>query len=127
VIRQKGLKSGPESLVLMGEIFWKEEPSDEAVLAMGTQHGEWAVGLDEILRWFKEAGTHLIEMIIASTENWDRYECPKWRIFDSWMRENPEDPEFNQIADFARKNQQNYLKFERPLCDWGVFVLRLEG
>jgi hypothetical protein len=26
LIRQKGLKSGPESLVLMGEIFQKEKP-----------------------------------------------------------------------------------------------------
>jgi SAM-dependent methyltransferase len=125
LIRQKGLKSSPESLVLMGEIFWKEKPDKEALKGMGVKHGEWAEGLGEILDWFNEAGAHLVEMVIASDEDWDRYEGLTWRAFDRWMRENPDDPEFDQLVDFARDCQRNYLIYERPLCDWGVFVLRL--
>ncbi len=126
LIRQKGLKSSPESLVLMGELFWKEIPSDEAIQAMGTKRGEWAEGLGQILEWFNQAGAQVIEMIIASKENWDRYEAPKWRAFDRWKRHNRDDPEFDALVEFAKKSQSDYLNYERPLCDWGVFVLRLE-
>jgi len=111
----------------MGEIFWAKEPTDEAIQAMGTQRGEWAEGLDEILSWFEDAGARLVEMIIASKEDRDRYEGLTWRTFDRWMREHPDDPEFDQIAAFAQDCQHNYLKSERRLCDWGIFVLRLTG
>lgn len=127
LIRQKGLKSGPESLILMGELFWKEPPSDEAIQAMGARRGEWAEGLVEILAWFNQSGAQLVEMLIASDENWDRYEAPKWRAFDRWLRQHPDDPEAEALATFAQKSQSDYLKYERPLCDWGVFVLRFNA
>lgn len=124
LIRQKGLKSGPESLVLMGEILWKENPPDEAIQALGAQ-GEWAAGLGEILEWFNQAGARLVEMVIAPTASWDRYEALKWRTFDRWLQHNPDHPERDELAAFAAKSQSDYLRYERPYCDWGVFVLRL--
>ena len=126
LIRQKGLKRSPQSLVLMGELFWKGNPSDDELRAMGSRRGEWAEGLGELLAWFNEAGAQLVEMIIASDENWDRYECPKWRTFDRWLLKTHDDPEYETLAKFARESQAAYLKYERPLCDWGVFVLRLD-
>jgi SAM-dependent methyltransferase len=48
LIKGKGLKFSPDSLILMGEIFWREEPSDGALSGMGVQRGEWAVGLEQI-------------------------------------------------------------------------------
>jgi SAM-dependent methyltransferase len=127
LIRKKGLKSSPESLVLMGEIFWKGKPSDQAIQTMGTRRGEWAEGLGQILSWFDDAGANLVEMVIASAEDWDRYEGLKWRTFDRWMLQNPDDQEFDALVAYAKKSQSVYLNYERPLCDWGVFVLRLEG
>jgi SAM-dependent methyltransferase len=125
LIRQMGLKRSPVGLVLMGEIFWKENPPDEAIRALGAR-GEWAAGLGEILEWFNQAGAQLVEMIIASTEDWDRYEAPKWLTFDRWKRQNLDDPELDVLVEYANKSQVNYLKYERPYCDWGVFVLRIE-
>jgi hypothetical protein len=110
----------------MGEIFWKEKPPVEAVQGMGTRRGEWAEGWGELLEWFQDAGAQLVEMIIASTENWDRYEAPKWRTFDRWKQQNPDDPELDALVAFAKKSQSDYLNYERQFCDWGVFVLRLE-
>ena len=92
---------------------------------MGTRRGQWAEALGQILGWFEDAGARLVEMIIASTENWDRYEAPKWRTFDRWAKQNQHDPELDALIAFARKSQSDYLNYERPLCGWGVFVLRL--
>ena len=126
LIKQKGLKLNAESLILMGEIFWREEPSEEALAAMGTQRGEWAIGLEEIVEILEDAGTHPVEMLLATDTDWDRYESMHWWAYERWMRENADDPEFDEVMAFARESRLNYFRYERPLCDWGVFVLRLK-
>jgi hypothetical protein len=93
---------------------------------MGTQRGEWAVGLDEITAIFEDSGTHLVEMVLATDTDWDRYESKHWWAYERWMRENADDPEFDKVLAFARNSRQNYFRYERPLCDWGVFILRLK-
>ena len=124
LLRSKGLKAGSDSLILMGEVFWREEPSDEALTAIGVQRGEWAVGLEQILEIFEESETRLVEMIISTNTDWDRYESKHWWVFDRWIRENPDDPEYDQVVAFAKKTRLDYFRYIRPLCDWGVFVLR---
>ena len=125
LIKGKGLKSGPDRLILMGEIFWREEPSQDALEGMGVQPGEWAVGLDGIVDLFEAAGTRVVEMVLATDTDWDRYESKHWWAFDDWMRDNPNDPEIETFKAFAQKSRQDYFRYERPLCDWGVFVLKV--
>jgi len=126
LIKQKGLKLNSESLILMGEIFWREEPSDDSLAGMGVQRGEWAVGLEGILEIFDDAGAHLVEMVLATDTDWDRYQSKHWWAFERWMRENAADPEFDELVFFAQKSRLDYFRYERSLCDWGVFVLRLK-
>ena len=40
LIRQKGLKRRSESLALMGDVYWKDTPLEDAIQAMGTKRGE---------------------------------------------------------------------------------------
>jgi hypothetical protein len=44
-----GLKNSPDSLMWMGEVFWKENPSDEALKALDTRRGQSAKGLGQLL------------------------------------------------------------------------------
>jgi SAM-dependent methyltransferase len=125
--RSKGLKNSPDSLILMGEIFWREEPPQEALDAMGVERREWAVGLEGITKVFEDAGTKLVEMTLATDTEWDRYQSMHWWAFDQWFRDNPEDPELEFLTNFAVKSRLDYYRYERPLCDWGVFVLKLDG
>jgi SAM-dependent methyltransferase len=125
LIKSKGLKKNPDSLILMGEVFWRANPPQEALDGLGVQPDEWAVGLGGITRMFDESGTRVLEMVLATDYDWDRYESMHWWAFDEWMRNNPEDPEMESLVEFAEKSRRDYFKFERPLLDWGVFVLRL--
>jgi SAM-dependent methyltransferase len=127
LVKGKGLKHHPDSLILMGEIFWRTEPSPEVLENAGVKPGEWAVGLDGITKVFEESGTRLVEMVLATETDWDRYQSKHWWAFDEWMRANPDDPEIETLAAFAEKSRQDYFRIERPLCDWGVFVLKLAG
>jgi SAM-dependent methyltransferase len=125
LIKSKGLKRSPDSLILMGEIFWREEPPAEALAGMGVQPGEWAVGLEGILAMFEESGTHLVEMVLATDTEWDRYESKHWWAVERWLRENADDPDCEDLIAFANQSRLAYFRYERPLCDWGVFVLRM--
>ena len=127
LIKQKGIKHNPKSLVLMGEIFWRQEPPVEALDAMGVKPGEWAVGLGGILSVFESSGTRLVEMLLATDTDWDSYQSKHWWAFDQWCLENPDDPELETLAAYAEKSRLDYFRYERPLCHWGVFVLRLDG
>lgn len=127
LVKGKGLKRSPDSLILMGEIFWRDEPSAKALESMGVQPGEWAVGLEGIFETFKQAGTQVVEMVLATDTDWDRYESMHWWAFERWMRANPDHPELDQLAAIHQKSRLDYFRYERPLCDWGVFVLRLVG
>ena len=124
LVKTKGLKTIPDTLILMGEVFWREEPSDEALTAIGVQREEWAVGLEQLVEIFEDLDTQLVEMVIATDTEWDRYESMHWWTYDRWRRENQDDPEFDQIEAFVRESRQTYFRYVRPLCDWGVFVLR---
>jgi SAM-dependent methyltransferase len=126
LLKRQGLKPGPDSLILMGEVFWRAEPSAEALAAMGVQPGEWAVGLEGVLEMFEASGTCLVEMSLATDTEWDRYESKHWWVVERWMRENAHDPEYDQLVAFARKSRLDYFRYVRPLCDWGVFVLRVK-
>jgi len=126
LIKQKGLKHSRDSLILMGEIFWRKEPTNEALAGMGVQRGEWAVGLEGILKIFEDSGTHLVEMVLATDTDWDRYQSKHWWAFERWMRENADDPQYEELVAFAQKSRLDYFRYERPLCGWGVFVLRLK-
>ena len=124
LVKTKGLKASSDTLILMGEVFWRKEPSEEALTAIGVQRGEWAVGLEQLVEIFEDSDTHLVEMVIATDTEWDRYESMHWWTFESWMQENQDDPEFDQIVDFVKESRLNYFRYVRPLCDWGVFVLK---
>ena len=93
---------------------------------MGTQRGEWAVGLEELSNWFEESGTYLVEMVLATDTDWDRYESMHWWTLERWMRENADNPIVEDLKTWMDNNRRNYFRYERPLCDWGVFVLRLK-
>ena len=64
-------------------------------------------------------------MVLATDTEWDHYESMHWWAVDEWQRENPNDPELDSLLEFVEKSRQHYFRYERPLCDWGVFVLRL--
>jgi SAM-dependent methyltransferase len=126
-LMKKALKEEPESLLLVGDVFWKDAPSDEALEALGINQGDWAVGLDGMLERFEQAGTFLLEMVLASPGDWDRYEAKHWMTFDRWIRANPDDPDADELLQWILDMRLDYLRVMRPYCGWGVFVLRSEG
>ncbi len=125
-IMKKALKDDDDALLLVGEPFWWEEPSEEALEAEGAQREDFAVGLDGILARFEASDVHLLEMVIAAADGWDRYSAKHWMTLDRWLRENPDDVDAEEVRQKLMDERRGYLRHTRRSFGWGVFVLRAE-
>jgi len=46
---------------------------------------------------------------------------------DTWLRNNPEDPDAKELREHIEENRQTYLEYGRKYFGWGVFVFREQG
>ncbi len=112
-----------DGVLLVGEPFWNTPPTPEEAAALGVEVDSFAT-FSGTLERFEQAGLELVEMTIASLESWDRYEAPQWRAVYRHLRENPNDPDADELKAWIDKNRRTYFNYGRRLMGWGVFVLR---
>jgi SAM-dependent methyltransferase len=117
---------GPESLLLVGEPFWNDEPPEAAVVPLSSTPGMY-VSLAETLERFESEGLELIEMLLADLDGWDRYEASQWKSVSDWLRAHPDDPEAAELRAWSEANRKRYLEYGRRYLGWGVFMLRAAG
>ena len=122
----KTVVRGPDSLLLVGEPFWIDEPPEAAVVPLSMAPGMF-VSLDETLERFQSEGLELIEMVLADLDGWDRYEASQWKAVSDWLRAHPDDPEAAALREWSDANRKLYLEYGRRYLGWGVFVLRAAG
>ncbi len=113
----------PGGLLLVGEPYWNESPSELACQALGFSKDDYT-SLDGMLTRFESAGLQLVEMVLANHDGWDRYEAPQWMAIDDFLRANPNDPDAPALSEWNNNNRRTYLQYGRRYFGWGVFVLR---
>jgi SAM-dependent methyltransferase len=106
--------------VLVGEPFWHDEPPAEAVAAEDDAFTSLVGMLDQI----QSAGAELVELVAASTDDWDRFEAAQWNALTDWLAEHPGDERAHQIRAFREHARRRYLAHRRRSLGWAVFVLR---
>jgi SAM-dependent methyltransferase len=116
----------PAGLMLIGEPYWIDPPSEDAYEALGVRKDDY-VSLDATLNRFESAGLRLVEMILANHDSWDRYEASRWMAVDDFLCSNPNDLDASALIEWIGKNRHAYLKYGRRYLGWGVFVLRLSN
>ena len=108
----------PGGHVVVGEPYWRQWP-----LPRGTDD-QGFVALRETVARFESAGLSLTGMIASSEDDWDRYESLHWRALEEWLAENPRAPDAPEIRDRHERARDDYLRFERELLGWAIFVAR---
>jgi hypothetical protein len=63
-------------------------------------------------------------MVIASADDWDRYEAGMWPNIVAWLDANPDDPVAEEVRQSWKHHQRAYLAAARRCLGWGVFVVR---
>ena len=111
-------------LVLVGEPYWVDAlPPDLSV--SGVEHASEYASLTGTLDRIESAGFELVEMVLASSDDWDRYVAAQWMTVADWLVANPDDPDVAEIRQWIRDGQRSYLAADRRYFGWGVFVMRV--
>ncbi len=116
--------SDENSLLLIGEPFWHEDPPIEAYQSLTDGDQDLFVTLPKTLDRFEQAGFELIEMVLADHQGWDRYEAMEWKAVFDWLLENPDDRDVPELRQWITDKRRTYLTYGRRYFGWGVFVLR---
>lgn len=67
----------PGGLLLVGEPYWIDPPSSEAIAALGVGEEDYTSLIGTLDR-FESAGCELVEMVLADGDTWDRYVAAQW-------------------------------------------------
>jgi SAM-dependent methyltransferase len=108
----------PNGALVVGEPYWRRWPLPE-----GIDHDDF-VPLAETVARFAGAGLTPETMIVSSEDDWDRYETLHWRAVQDWLASNPDDPDAPRIRDMHERARSDYLRWERDLVGWAIFVGR---
>ena len=112
----------PGAWLLVGEVFWVQEPPPAVREAQESAQtfADLAGTLDRI----ESAGLELVEMLLASTDDWDRYQAHRWLTVSDWLAAHSEDADAADIRAMSDGWRRSYLTDLRRCMGWGVFVLR---
>jgi SAM-dependent methyltransferase len=113
-----------DSLLLVGEPYWVDDPPQAAYDAMGDGERNMFATLPGTLERIEQEGFELIEMVLANGDGWDRYAAPQWRAVSDWLRANPDDAQAATIRKMHEQSRRDHLAYTRRYLGWGVFVLR---
>ena len=67
----------------------------------------------------------LVTLIASSEDDWDTYESLHWRALETWLAEHPRDPDTIAIRERHEAQREAYLRHERALFGWAIFVGRV--
>ena len=114
----------PDGWLLVGEPYWIETPP--AHIRDAREVDQDFVDLVGTLNRVDSAGWDLVEMVLASPNDWDRYAASQWLNVSEWLAANPDDPEATEVRELRDVARRTYLADKRRFFGWGVFVLRAQ-
>jgi SAM-dependent methyltransferase len=104
--------------VVVGEPFWQSWPLPDDVEDLGY------VSLHETVARIQARGLALVTLIASSSDDWDTYESLHWRALEEWLEANPVAPDAPTIRERYEHDRDEYLRHQRDLLGWAIFVAR---
>jgi SAM-dependent methyltransferase len=111
----------PGGLVVVGEPFWLRDPSPDYLDAAGLSRTSFGTHQRNV-----EAGIHLglgyMHSIVASHDDWDRYEGYLSNAAERYARENADDPDVPELMTRIREARDSYLRWGRDELGWAIYL-----
>ena len=114
----------PGGIILIGEPYWRQPPPTEEVAkgCLASSISDFLM-LPGLLASFRQLGYHVVEMVLADQDGWDRYEAAKWLTMRRWLEANPDDELAEVVRAQLTSEPERYAAFTREYLGWGVFAL----
>ncbi len=114
----------PGGMMLIGEPYWRLDPPDqETVEACHAAEKDHFRSLPALVARFGELGWDVVEMVLSSQDDWDRYAAAHWLNIRRWLDANPGDPLAPQLRAELDTDPVRHVRYEREYLGWGVFAL----
>lgn len=113
----------PDGLYVMGDAYWTETPPEEAYIAWNKQPGAQVTQVETLDR-IESAGMDLVEMVLSTPDEWDRFEAAQWMAVHDYLRAHPDDETARAAYAWKAEQRRAYLQYARRYFNWGIFVLR---
>ena len=119
---EQSLRGG--GVLLIGEPYWIKDPSDDETLrGCGAASRDDYRSLPSLVRHFGELGWDLVEMVLANSDDWDRYAAAQWLSVRRFLDEQPGDDLVAQMRAELDDAPWRHVTYQREYLGWGVFAL----
>ena len=112
----------PGGKIAVGEPYWNKLPAPKEYLKRLEGHPFYSE--HEMLELARSEGYDFEYIVRTSLDDWDRYETGNWHGLHKWLGENPGHPDRQQVIDWLRKNQEEYLRWGREYLGWAIYLMR---
>ena len=109
--------------VMVGEPFWRKAPPQAYLRRekiskklFSTHKGNVTIG--------ESIGLEPIYTIVSSESDWDKYEGLHWYAAREYANSHPEDPDVKDLLARDAKARETYLKYERDILGWAVYLFQ---
>lgn len=113
----------PGGWVVVGEPYWREEPSGEYLEASGCTREDFGS------HWAnaeagEQQGLELVHTLVSSQDDWDRYEGLQWFATAEYARTHPDDPDVAEVVKRVETARAAYLRWGRDTLGWAIYLFR---
>ncbi|MCK5125372.1 MAG: class I SAM-dependent methyltransferase [candidate division Zixibacteria bacterium] len=115
-VLKKALKPGGQ--ILIGEPYWMTDNVPPKYATRESFHSEL-----DILKIIQREDLDLAYMVRSSPDEWNRYETANWEGMISWLNENPDHSERQEVIDKMHEWQDDYFRYGRQYLGWALYVL----
>lgn len=109
--------------LLIGEGFWEEPPSEEALLGLGGGTVDEFTDLLGTLAAAEQRSLRVVHTEISTQEQWDTYEQSWCDALEEYATENPSDPDAEAFSAIANQHRTGYLEGYRGVLGFVLILL----
>lgn len=118
--------SAAAPLLAVGEPYWRTWPpppeADDGERKVVAQ--ETLLPLPETIDRAESAGVRVVNLIVSSEDDWDRYDALHWQTLDRWLEANPGHPQAEEFRARGADYRDRYLRWQRASLGWAILVCR---
>lgn len=114
----------PGGHVLFGEGYWRRDPSDAYLRALGAEREELP-DYEGLVAAAAGGGLELVEALASSEVDWERYERCWAANGERWASEHPDHPGHDDLRAWIANGRERFERLGgRETLGFGLFLLR---
>ena len=113
----------PDGILLVGEGFWQDPPTPEALVALDAAPEDFT-DLADLVDAAEQAGWTPVYTHISDAAEWDSYEWSWVGSLTEWALDNPGHPDAAAARTLAREHREQWLRGYRDVLGFATLVLR---